>query len=69
MTFTSDESQLVERLKIGLLALFKPKGYTSSDIVVKVRGILRKGYEANGGQARNLKVGHGGTLDPLAEVH
>jgi tRNA pseudouridine55 synthase len=39
----------------GVLAINKPAGWTSHDVVAKVRGILR-------GQ----KVGHAGTLDPAA---
>lgn len=39
----------------GVLVIDKPKGWTSHDVVARVRKIL---------QAR--KVGHGGTLDPLA---
>jgi tRNA pseudouridine55 synthase len=39
----------------GFLNLHKPLGWTSHDCVAKIRGIL--------GQR---KVGHGGTLDPLA---
>lgn len=44
----------------GLLLIDKPKGWTSHDVVAKVRNILRK--EAN----KKIKVGHTGTLDPLA---
>lgn len=40
----------------GMLAVFKPKGWTSFDVVAKLRGILR-----------TKKIGHGGTLDPMAE--
>lgn len=39
----------------GVLAINKPAGWTSHDVVAKVRGILK-------GQ----KVGHAGTLDPAA---
>ena len=39
----------------GILLIDKPKGFTSFDVVAKVRGI-----------ARTRKVGHGGTLDPMA---
>lgn len=38
----------------------KEKGWTSHDVVAKVRGILKK--EAG----QKIKVGHTGTLDPLA---
>lgn len=43
----------------GFVNINKPSGMTSSDVVVKVRGILRR---ATG---QKLKVGHLGTLDPL----
>ena len=42
----------------------KPKGWTSHDVVAKVRGILQKNPPAGGG--KKVKVGHTGTLDPLA---
>lgn len=44
----------------GILLVDKPKGWTSHDVVAKVRGILKK--EAG----KKIKVGHTGTLDPLA---
>lgn len=44
----------------GFVNIFKPSGMTSSDVVVKVRGILKA---ATG---EKQKVGHLGTLDPLA---
>lgn len=40
----------------GMLTIYKEKGYTSSDAVARLRGILRM-----------RKVGHTGTLDPDAE--
>ncbi len=44
----------------GILLIDKPKGWTSHDAVAKVRNILKK-------QAgRKIKVGHTGTLDPMA---
>lgn len=43
----------------GFLNVLKPSAYTSSDVVVKVRGMLRR---ATGD--RQIKVGHIGTLDP-----
>ena len=45
---------------IGFVNIFKPLNMTSSDVVVKVRGILKK---ASG---EKQKTGHLGTLDPLA---
>lgn len=40
----------------GMLTIYKEKGYTSSDAVARLRGILRM-----------RKIGHTGTLDPDAE--
>lgn len=45
----------------GLLLIDKPKGWTSFDVVAKVRGLMR----AETG-LKKPKVGHTGTLDPLA---
>lgn len=39
----------------GIICIDKPQGFTSFDVVAKVRGITRC-----------RKAGHGGTLDPLA---
>lgn len=44
----------------GILLIDKPKDWSSFDVVGKVRGILKK--EAG----KKVKVGHTGTLDPLA---
>lgn len=40
----------------GILPVFKEKGYTSNDVVAKLRGILKM-----------RRTGHTGTLDPEAE--
>ena len=40
----------------GIINIYKEAGYTSSDVVAKLRGILRQ-----------KKIGHTGTLDPAAE--
>ncbi|MFG0325640.1 MAG: tRNA pseudouridine(55) synthase TruB [Phycisphaerales bacterium JB037] len=45
----------------GLLVIDKPRGPTSMDVCRIVRGKLRAG-----GAPKRIKVGHGGTLDPLA---
>ncbi len=67
----------------GLLLVNKPSGWTSFDVVAKVRGVIRAAnrqanYEASnpgsivtmtGGTTslpKRVKVGHTGTLDPLA---
>ena len=40
----------------GIINIYKEAGYTSHDVVAKLRGILR-----------TKKIGHTGTLDPMAE--
>ena len=49
----------------GLLLIDKPKKWTSFDVVAKVRGIIRAEARQQGLE-RKVKVGHTGTLDPLA---
>jgi tRNA pseudouridine55 synthase len=44
----------------GILLVDKPTGWTSHDVVAKVRGIIK----AETGQ--KIKIGHTGTLDPAA---
>lgn len=39
----------------GVLLIDKPQGFTSHDVVAKLRGILK-----------TRRIGHGGTLDPMA---
>ena len=39
----------------GILIIDKPAGWTSMDVCAKVRGIFHE-----------KRVGHGGTLDPMA---
>ena len=54
----------------GLLAVHKPISRSSADIVSKIRYILTTGISEKTGLPRKkckVKVGHGGTLDPLAE--
>lgn len=47
----------------GQILLFnKPLGWTSFDLVKKVRGIIKSAK-----QIKKIKVGHAGTLDPLAD--
>lgn len=40
----------------GIISVYKEKGYTSHDVVARLRGILKQ-----------KKIGHTGTLDPEAE--
>lgn len=39
----------------GILLIDKPSGWTSSDVVVKLKGVLHE-----------RRIGHSGTLDPMA---
>lgn len=48
----------------GLLNVNKPAGATSRDVVNRVQRLLRKIAQESG--ERQAKVGHAGTLDPLA---
>ena len=59
----------------GLFAVRKPRGWTSADVVRKVRSTIEKNLRLSQryGRPRGrrhseplIKVGHGGTLDPLA---
>ena len=57
MTLASTPSPLS-----GSLLVDKPVGFTSSDVVVKLKiALTRNGYTTKG-----FKIGHGGTLDPFA---
>ena len=51
-----------------ILLIDKPAGWTSFDVVAKIRGKIRAEYMARGEKPtkRQLKVGHAGTLDPFA---
>ena len=40
----------------GILIVDKPQGFTSFDVVAKLRGICK-----------TRKIGHGGTLDPIGD--
>ena len=52
----------------GVVLIDKPAGWTSFDVVAKIRGHIRRGYTKQGIKPtkRQLKVGHAGTLDPFA---
>ncbi len=51
-----------------VLLVDKPTGWTSFDVVAKIRGQVRAAYAEKGVKPtkRQLKVGHAGTLDPFA---
>jgi tRNA pseudouridine55 synthase len=50
----------------GILLVDKPKGWTSFDVVAKVRGIVKAELRKETPSLKNVKVGHTGTLDPMA---
>ena len=45
-----------------VLLVDKPLGWTSFQVVNKIRWLIRKQYDI-----KKIKVGHAGTLDPLAK--
>ena len=62
VTITKDSDiSNVDFAEGALILVDKPLGWTSFDVVNKIRFPLRKKYEK-----KKFKVGHNGTLDPLA---
>lgn len=55
-------------LEDGILLVNKPVGWTSFDVVAKLRGKRKAAFKEAGvaPTKRQLKVGHAGTLDPFA---
>lgn len=51
-----------------ILLIDKPEGWTSFDVVAKIRGKIKREYITSGIQPtkKQLRVGHAGTLDPFA---
>lgn len=67
-SLASASSAALPVIPSGLVAVYKPQDWSSSDVVNKVKFVLQKGAQANaGGRKCRVKVGHGGTLDPLAQ--
>ncbi len=60
-------SSLDELIEGKLLLINKPLFWTSFDVVKKVRNLIAFQYRMKTGEKRKIKVGHAGTLDPLAE--
>jgi len=52
----------------NIILVDKPAGWTSFDVVAKIRSGIRAEYRAKGEKPtkRQLRVGHAGTLDPFA---
>lgn len=55
-------------MKDTILLVDKPAGWTSFDVVAKIRGHIKHSYIAQGIKPtkRQIRVGHAGTLDPFA---
>lgn len=51
----------------GIFPVYKPKGITSHDAVQKIKTVIWKTLGPNAVRSQFIKVGHGGTLDPMAE--
>ena len=55
----------------GVLLVDKPKGWTSFDVVAKIRGLVKQAQSSSAKASEGLRpkrprVGHAGTFDPLA---
>lgn len=50
----------------GILPIDKPQGWTSHDVVAKVRYSLKPKWEQQAATSGKFRVGHAGTLDPMA---
>ncbi|MCX8079733.1 MAG: tRNA pseudouridine(55) synthase TruB [Bacteroidia bacterium] len=51
----------------GIILINKPVGWTSFQLVKKIKNLLEKNFRLSGLPKTSFKVGHTGTLDPLAE--
>ena len=61
MTKSATFHTLDDFLEGQVFVIDKPLEWTSFDVVNKVRGTIRHTFDI-----RKIKVGHAGTLDPLA---
>jgi hypothetical protein len=76
-TVQTEEVEVPLYLCQGLFAVEKPLDWTSSDVVSYIRGILERDARNRGAKvgsvrsrrkkSRIVRVGHGGTLDPLGK--
>eukprot|EP00554_Chaetoceros_debilis_P001464 CAMPEP_0194090492 /NCGR_PEP_ID=MMETSP0149-20130528/39244_1 /TAXON_ID=122233 /ORGANISM="Chaetoceros debilis, Strain MM31A-1" /LENGTH=338 /DNA_ID=CAMNT_0038774761 /DNA_START=74 /DNA_END=1090 /DNA_ORIENTATION=+ len=66
--------EIQTHLAEGLCAVYKPLEWSSNDVVMYIRGMLERDARGRGiklpkrrsKSKKKVKVGHGGTLDPLA---
>ena len=73
---SSTQEEVPIHLAEGLFCAYKPLEWTSQDVVSKIRAMLEHDARSRGAtlakrrtrkSKKKVKVGHGGTLDPLAE--
>jgi tRNA pseudouridine55 synthase len=50
----------------GILLIDKPADWTSFDVVNKIRSLVRHELKKDGLAQKKIRVGHAGTLDPMA---
>ncbi|MBS3805980.1 MAG: tRNA pseudouridine(55) synthase TruB [Bacteroidales bacterium] len=62
-----DIEDLQDLVEGRVLLMDKPLFWTSFDLVKKTRAILERQMRLKTGERAKLKVGHAGTLDPLAD--
>jgi hypothetical protein len=61
--YVTIESYKSSAMPCGLLPVYKPRDWTSADIVNKVKGIINKG---NKDKKNRIKVGHGNNVCKFA---
>lgn len=61
-----EHDQLLQQFN-GFCVVHKPIGWSSQDIVSKFKYLILSGLKSRLGFKQKLKIGHAGTLDPLAE--
>jgi tRNA pseudouridine55 synthase len=69
MISTNNFESIEEFVKGTVLLIDKPLGWTSFDVLNKVKGFMRHNITIppnEHGHAQRFKIGHAGTLDPLA---
>lgn len=59
---------MIQKINIskGIYAFYKPKGITSYDLIRKIKKMLSLKCKSFKGKSFKNKIGHAGTLDPLA---
>jgi tRNA pseudouridine55 synthase len=63
----SNYSALRVGVPSGIIPIFKPKGISSNSAVQRIKYILQNELRYRSNSKVRVKVGHGGTLDPMAD--